>query len=206
MWETIKENLSAFFNMPITEIMTAILTVCVFALVIFAKTSFGKKAIIKLTAKYQAMKEAGESIKRDNEAHKAETDAKIEALKSDYEGKLEIVLSYAQTLEETLIAVGEATPNKKVNELARKFAEGKAARLREIAEKVPSLAQLDEIKAQVGAAEEKAKAQVDDYKALYEAKTKEAEEFIAKLEERAQKAFVAISEVDHEQGKDTQAD
>ncbi len=114
--QQVKEWIEWFFNLQLPIVGTSVLTVCIFALVIFSKTSLGKKVYIKAMAE---VKSAVSLLK----TYKEHADKKVDELKSYYEEKLQLVNAKNEKLEKLLIAVSENINNVKVKELVNAYCE-----------------------------------------------------------------------------------
>ena len=209
--ETIKQNLSEFFNMPVSVATISVSIVAIMAYVIFTKTQWGKKAISALTAKFDEMLLVGKGMKKAQEEAKEEAEKKFEEYKAETDAKISASASYLSQLENFVYSIEDEIPNKKVREAIETFKNGKDERAKAIAEFVPLLPQVEEMKAHMEEerlkaleAQEEAKRTIDEVKALYEAKTREAEEVLAQLRENAQKEVTEVLE--HEEGTDPKAD
>jgi len=149
MWEVIKENISAFFNMPVMVAVTSVLTFGAVLFGIFAKTSFGKKALIHAEAKVIATQTSFDNLKAQWEAQKADLEQKVEGLVKSYEAKLSVLTSEVLKAEELLNNVAEIVPNKKVKALIKNYTEEAKTRYQDILEAIPTLEQVEELKKQV---------------------------------------------------------
>ena len=175
MWfENVKEWFTWFFSLPLPIAGLTAGTVCVFALVIFTKTSFGKKVYLK------AMEEVKSAVSKLNE-YKDKADKKVDELKKQYEEKLQIAYAKNEKVEKLLIAVSENINNKKVQELVNAYCK-ESKEIIAIADVIDDA--VIETKEQCVA---QAQSVIDDFKAKlqaeYDAKSKELEEQIAKYKE-----------------------
>ena len=203
MWEVIKENLSAFFNMPVMVAVTSVLTFGAVLFGIFAKTSFGKKALIHAEAKVIATQNQFNDLKTQWEAQKADLGRKVEELVKTYEAKLSVLTSEVLKAEELLNKIAEIIPNKKVKALILDYAEQAKGRYQDILEAIPTLEQVEELKKEVEeqkalalkAKDEAIKEAQDRLEALeteYKAKIAEAEGLIGQIN------LEALQGVEHE--------
>lgn len=169
--QQVKEWFEWFFNLQLPVVGTSVLTVCIFALVIFSKTSLGKKVYIKATTKVE---ELATSFKK----HKEESDAKIKELKDFYEEKLQVINAKNEKLEKLLIAVSENINNKHIQELVETYTK-ESKEVLSIADIVDDA--VIETKEQCV---KEAQSVIDEFKAKlqseYDSKAKELEEQIAK--------------------------
>ena len=149
MWEVIKENISAFFNMPVMVAVTSVLASGAVLLGIFAKTSFGKKALIHAEARVIATQTSFDNLKAQWEAQKADLEQKVSELVKSYEAKLSVLTSEVLKAEELLNNVAEIVPNKKVKALIKNYTEEAKTRYQDILEAIPTLEQIEELKKEV---------------------------------------------------------
>lgn len=206
MWEAIKENLSAFFNMPVVITITGVLASGAVLLGIFAKTSFGKKALIHAEAKVIATQNQFDNLKTAWEAQKADLERKTEELVKLYEAKLSVLTSEVLKAEELLNNVAAIIPNKKVKALILDYVEQAKGRYQDILEAIPTLEQVEELKKEVEeqkalalkAKDEAIKEAKDRLEALeteYRAKIAEAEGLIGQIN---LEALQGVVEGEHE--------
>lgn len=107
MWNEIVANVKDFFNQPVTIIGSSILFLLIFILVIFSKTSLGKKVLKKLTS-------AITNLIAQFNAFKSEVKSQLdEGLKKYEEEKLQIEAKVA-TLEKICLIIAENTHNEKI--------------------------------------------------------------------------------------------
>ena len=189
----ITENISAFFAHPCTISVFTALVVGTYALVIFSKTSLGKKLFSKMKTMASLAVEQGEEAKQSYSKTLAEKEKEIDELGKVYEEKLSCVLSENLYLEELIGQIGEATPNKKIASLIEKFKEEKAQRWESISANIPSLQEVEELRKEKEEAEAKAEAVIADYSDF----KAEAEELLKVLRENALKAENKAEGVDN---------
>jgi len=176
MWfEQVKEWITWFFNLPLPIAGISVGTAGVFLLILFSKTSLGKKLYNSVV---KSVKDAVDTL---NE-YKAYADTKIEELRNNYEEKLQIVNAKNEALEKLLITVSENINNKKIKEVVNKYCENS----NEI------IAICDVVDDKVIEAKEQAVSEankvIEDYKAKLEAefnerKAKYEKEFLDKSKE-----------------------
>lgn len=117
MWfEQLKEWITWFFSLPLPIAGVSIGTVGVFLVILFSKTSLGKKLYNKALAKIE---KAQEELR----TYKNYADKKCDELKSQYEEKLQLVNAKNEKVEKFAIAVSENINNKKVKELVDTYCE-----------------------------------------------------------------------------------
>lgn len=212
-WEVIKENISAFFNMPIVITLMSITFGFVYVLVIFSKTSLGKKLFNKVSLKYDEVVRYCKEMKDNYETFKKEKEEELKTLKETYEQKLAVAVSYTQQIEELLYKVAETTPNKKIKGLIEDFKSTKEERLAEIKKAVGTYEEFLELKGKAEEVQKQVEDKVNEIKesvteelngkiALYEAKCAQLDNLLKETEERAQKAFLGEGE-QNEEGTDT---
>jgi len=114
MWETFTNWLTNFFNEPVVISITTVLSTLGAFLLFLSKTSFGKKAIYKLTELGHRVEKKVNDIGETVEAHKKEVQNEVVALKENYEQKIAIVLSIANFYEQSFFEIASLIPNAKV--------------------------------------------------------------------------------------------
>lgn len=146
-WEEVKAFVDRFTNNPLViSILTALVSFAC-ALVIFSKTSLGKKAINELTKLYQIGHQNSSKTLKKVEEVETYTKDQIKALESDYEQKFNnyknecetrvaTVVSIFNYNEEKLFAIIEKIPNAKVQEELKNFKLGYEEKKQEISEVV----------------------------------------------------------------------
>lgn len=167
--------LSQLANNPLF-ISTSSISLCfAYALVIFSKTSLGKKLFNKAKSSYdEAIKEKDETLNGLKETIEAK-ESEIKELTYQYENRLNVLLCENVELEKLLDKIGEISPNLKIKEALEEFKNSREERLNKINE-VFSYLNFDTLKEK---AEETDKL-IEEAKKAVEASY---EERIAKLEE-----------------------
>ena len=133
-WETITAFLDKISNNPIVITIVGILSLFIPLFTLFAKTSFGKKAIEQLTSLYQlgyeraidTLKKVEDVEKLANEKIKAlvgEYEQKCVELKQECEQKVACALSIVNFYEESVFYILDQIPNAKVQNLLQEFKE-----------------------------------------------------------------------------------
>lgn len=208
-WEIIKENLSAFFDMPVVVTITSVTLGFIYIMVIFSKTSLGKKLFGKALQKYDAVLDYCKEMKGNLETFKAEKEAQIAQIKEEYDKRLAVMMNYNLTLENLLGQMTEHIPNKKVKEDISAFMSTKQERLAEIAEYLPNMEEYNALKAKAESVQEEIeKAKIEATEALekkialYDAKCEQLDNLLAKAEKTLEKANMTEGEV-YEEGTDT---
>ena len=171
MWEEIKANLLAFANTPLVTALFTAFEVGVFAIIIFSKTSVGKKALATMKAKYEVLLGYASDMKKQAEQVVKTADGKIEEIKAECDKRLAVMMNYNLALENLLGQLGEHIPNKKVKEDIENFMSTKQERLAQIAEYLPNMEEYNALKAQAENVQEE----------IEEAKKKATEELTAKI-------------------------
>lgn len=208
-WEIIKENLSAFFDMPVVVTITSVTLGFIYIMVIFSKTSLGKKLFSKALQKYDAVLDYCKEMKANLETFKEQKEAQIAQIKEEYEKRLAVMMNYNLTLENLLGQMTEHIPNKKVKEDILAFMSTKQERLAEIAEYLPNMEEYNALKAKAESVQEEIeKAKIEATEALqakialYDAKCEQLDNLLAKAEKTLEKANMTEGEV-YEEGTDT---
>ena len=208
-WEVIKENISAFFNMPIVITLMSITFGFIYVLVIFSKTSLGKKLFNKVNLKYDEVVRYCKEMKENCETFLKEKEEQIRELKETYEQKLAVAVSYTEQIEDLLDKVADTTPNKKIKGLIEEFKSTKEERLAEIKKAVGTYEEFLELKGKAEEVQKQVEDKVNEIKnnvteelngkiALYEEKCAQLDNLLKETEERAQKAFLGEGEQNEE--------
>ena len=113
-WEMIKENLSAFFNMPVVISVMSVTFGFIYLLVIFSKTSLGKKLFNKIKAKYDEIVYRSGKMSEELATFKKEKDEQIKEITKEYEKRLAIAVSETEELENCLKTIADTTATTKV--------------------------------------------------------------------------------------------
>lgn len=109
MWNEVVANIKDFFNQPVPIIGVTIGFLLIFVLVIFSKTSLGKKVLKKLTS-------AVHDLVLSFNKFKSETEEKVESLKKEYEEKKSVLESKVAILEKVCLIIAENSHNAKIKE------------------------------------------------------------------------------------------
>ena len=192
-WELIKENLSAFFNMPVVISVMSVTFGFIYLLVIFSKTSLGKKLFNKVKANYEDVVLRASKMSEELSKIKTEKEKAIKEIKEEYEKRLALSLSETEELENCLKTIAETTANKKVKEGIEEFLSHKEERHAKMTELIATYADFKELQGKAQKEAEQAKATstalLEQEKALYEAKKEELDKLIADFKERAENAL-----------------
>jgi len=156
-WEEISYNIEQFWNKPVPIIGFTIGTLVIMFLVIFAKTSFGRKSLNYLKNKYAELNDGfnkakeyyEEAIKAKDELI-ANKDKYIEELKSMYEEKLALVQLNKDKEKEIIIAIASNINNVKIKKIIEEY------------KKLPEITDID------AALDEKRKQLESEYEAKYQ--------------------------------------
>ena len=109
MWNEIVANIKDFFNQPVTIIGFSVLFLLIFILVIFSKTSLGKRVLQKLTAAIAQL------VSQFN-AFKSEVTVKLDEGLKKYEEEKKLIEAKVAVLEKVCLIIAENTHNAKVKE------------------------------------------------------------------------------------------
>ena len=203
LYEKVATWLSNFFNHPAVMWITNITLIFIYCLVVFSKTSLGKRLFNKALAKYDAVVGITKEWKKETDKFKEESQQVVKDLKTEYEQKLGVVCSYAESLENLLYQIGEVSPNQKVKKLIKDFEEQKEARKIEISKAVGTYEQFKEMalkSAEIDKEiENRVKEQVDKFQELYENKTKELDALIQRYQVPEYNEQELFGELDYEE-------
>ena len=115
-WEIITNWISQFFDKKIVIAIATILAGLGCGLIMLSRTSFGKRAIVKLTTLYElGLKKANDTEEKVKAVQKL-AEEKISELEGYYEQRIAVVISTVNFYEESTFALFELVPNKKVQE------------------------------------------------------------------------------------------
>lgn len=203
LYEKVATWLSNFFNHPAVMWITNITLIFIYALVVFSKTSLGKRLFNKALAKYDAVVGIAKEWKKDTDKFKEESQKAVKDLKEEYEQKLGVVCSYAESLENLLYQIGEVSPNQKVKKLIKDFEEQKETRQAEISKVVGTYEQFMEMarkSAEIDKEiEDRVKEQVDKFQELYENKAKELDALIQRYQVPEYDEQELLGEIEYEE-------
>ena len=198
-WEQISQKIGEFANTPIVITAFSITYALVVGLVIFSKTSLGKKLFNKALSLATSAKSKADNMEETLSKFRAEKDRQVEEIKKAYDDELAVAVGESLELENLLSKIGEAIPNKKVQTLISDFMESKDERLAKIREIVTSHVDIEGLKTKVQESEERvlslkekyeaeAKEAVEAYKAVLSDKEAELDKLLAKAQENALEA------------------
>lgn len=131
-WEQVTNIISQFMDKPIVITITGVLSSALVLFTLFAKSSFGKKAIIKLTSLYNlGQRTTNETLKKVQDVETLAKE-KISALEAEYsqkadeiqracEEKVALALSFVVFYEESVLSVLDKLPNAKVKAALLEF-------------------------------------------------------------------------------------
>lgn len=124
--------LSQLANNPLFISASSISLCFAYALLIFSKTSLGKKLFNKAKSSYEeAVKEKEETFKNLKETIEAK-ESEIKELTYQYENRLNVLLCENAELEKLLDKIGEITPNLKIKNVLEEFKNSREERLDKI--------------------------------------------------------------------------
>lgn len=188
MNEEVMTAFENFLNSNVGTIIVGCVGVLIIALIIFSKTSLGKKLFNKTVSEINQIREIARlSDEKANEV-KSIANEKINELKNEYERKIGIVISYVEKYELEMAKIVNEIPNKKVQEKLSNFYEQMKSYRVELIEKYPTLEQLEEYKLKMEELDltlEQQRMEVENtYKALLERLQLEFEEKFKNLENK----------------------
>ena len=198
MNEQVQNAFDNFLNSYVGTIIVGVLGILLIFLIIFSKTSLGKKLFFKTTSEIAKINEIARLSNEKVEQVKLLAEDKINALTSEYERKSAIIVSYYEFLENGIYQIIEKIPNEKVknelNDFKKKFDEKKL----EIASEFPTYDEFleltnkaREISEQVNEIEKAYQEKLVELQEKYENRFKELED---KLNEREEETN-AITEI-----------
>lgn len=110
-WEQVKTFINGVAQHPLTITIVFVLLCFGCALIIFSKTSLGKKAIIELTKLHKLGEEKASQTLEKVKDIEILANEKIEALKAEYEEKVAVLVSIVNYYEESVFTILEKIPN-----------------------------------------------------------------------------------------------
>jgi len=138
MNEQISQAVDNFINSPVGSIVAGVLGLILIFLVIFSKTSLGKKLFNKTQTDIKAIHEIARLSNESVNNVKLLATEKINALTSDYERKSAIIVSYYNELELGVFEILEKIPNVKVQKELKAFQVKFEEKKLEIASQLPT--------------------------------------------------------------------
>lgn len=207
LYDKVATWLSNFFNHPAVIWITNITLIFVYALVVFSKTSLGRKLFNKALAKYDTVVGISKQLKEESDKFKQEAKEQVESLQKEYDEKLNVAVSYAEQLENLLYQIGDVIPNAKVKECINEFKSQKETRTQEISKVVGTYEQFKELTLKGAEIEQeietRVKEQVDKFQELYENKAKELDALIARYKTFEYNEQELLEETHYEEEDDT---
>ena len=174
-----------FINSPVgTAIVSASLSF-VYLLVLFAKTSLGKKLFNRVEAKYDDVLKTAKDYKAEAIKQREQAENKFLELKDEYEKKLSAVVSFFEKVEGTLLDALETIPNEKVRSLAVTYLKEKDAFKEEVYKNIGTFTEFVELKEKAENVDNLLKDQAnllaEQFQALYEEKAHEIDVFLEQV-------------------------
>lgn len=191
-WDSIKAFIDSITNNPTFITLVGILTASIPLLTIFKNSSYGKKAIRKLTNLYNlGVSRANETLKKVEDVEKLAKE-KIEALKGYYEEKAEelknqceqkvaCAISFVNYYEDGVFAILEKIPNAKVQNEVKAFKEQYKEKKKEISETIGDI--YEDYQLALKEKEDEIRKDYDSKVAYLENQINETKLFIAELKE-----------------------
>lgn len=133
-WEVVKDNISAFMNQPFVLVLEGVIPLILTAVVLFAKTSVGRRVLNFLKEIVYSLKKTVENALLEAKAYFEKTDQrvidlengykeKLESLQKEYETKIAIAVSFVNFYEDSFFAIAALIPNAKVQEKVKELKE-----------------------------------------------------------------------------------
>ena len=192
--EILQQKIAEFMNSPVGVALTTCIGLLVSVLVLFSKTSLGKKLFNQLVSNFNKVKEMSSETLKVVKETKEFANSQVELLKSEYDKKLLVFINYTEQLENLLYRIGEITPNQKIKNLIDNFKDEKNNRLQAISEYVNiSYEKYQEIVLESENVENEIKdrveTQIATYESLYNEKLKELDELIEKYKRKVEELY-----------------
>jgi len=188
MKEQVMSAFEKFLNSNVGTIVVGCVGILIIALIIFSKTSLGKKLFNKTVSEINQIREIARLSNEKVNDVKTLANEKINELESVYEQKIGIVISYIEKYELEMAKIVNEIPNKKVQEKLSHFYEQMKSYRVDLLEKYPTLEQLEEYKLKMKELDltlENQRVEIENtYKALLERLQLEYEERFKNLENK----------------------
>ena len=192
--EVLQQQISEFMNSPVAVSVISISLGFIYLLVIFSKTSLGKKLFKSVLNKYDEIrKTAHESNEKVKNIQKL-AEHEIAQLKSDYERKLAISVDYTDKLFSMLDEIVENIPNAKVKSTYKEAKEHLVEYREKLNVEFPSFEVIEELKLKAREVEVQVEEQVEVIKESYEIKLNELYDKYQELYEELKKLGVVEDE------------
>lgn len=120
-WEQISYNIEQFWNKPIPIICFIAVMLIIIFLIIFSKTSFGKKALNELKLKFDVMKNMFDEIIKAKDEIINRKEEIIAEMKQDYEDKLALIQAEKDKEKEVIIAIAQNINNIKIKKIIEEY-------------------------------------------------------------------------------------
>ena len=168
MNESVQKAIDNFINSPVGSIVVGVIGVLIIALVIFSKTSLGKKLFNKAQSDIYAINEIARlSNEKVRNVEILATD-KINALASEYERKSAILVSYHNFFMNEIYEIIALIPNAKVQNELDKAIKNIELKEKEIAKQFPTYDEFIELKEKARDIQEQVQEKVEEVKETYE--------------------------------------
>lgn len=145
-WESFKEGFDYFSNSPLIITLVTVLSVVGCALLIFANSSLGKKALKELRKLFDKSEKEVKDYKDKVEKLIVEKEEQLKLVKETYEKQYLALYSKYEELSNYLIEVVELIPNKQVKDKALEIKEKLGETKQELNAKVEELVDKYELK------------------------------------------------------------
>ena len=136
--EQFKLAFDNFINSPVGSIVVGVLGTLIIFLVVFSKTSLGKKLFNRSLSEIAKINEIARLSNEKVENIQNLAEIKINELASEYEQKSAIIISYYNELEKGIYEILEKLPNAKVQNALKDFKEKFNEKKEEIAKDFPT--------------------------------------------------------------------
>ena len=198
MEEQIKLAFDNFINSPVGSIVVGVVGAIILFLVVFAKTSLGKKlfnrALSEIAKIHEIARLSNEKVA--NVQNLAED--RINALKSDYERKNAIVMNYCQDFEAGIYDILEKLPNAKVQSAIKEYKEKFDEKKKQIAQEFPTFDEYLQLLNKAREVEVQVDERVKEIEFTYQQK-------LLELEEKYENKFKELEDKFNEREEETHA-
>ena len=201
MNEQITNAIDNFINSPVGSIITGVLGVIIVFLIIFSKTSLGKKLFSKAQRDILAINEIARLSNEKVNQVKLLAEEKINALTSEYERKSAIIVNYYNELEKGVYDILDKIPNQKVKEQLFIFKDKFDKKKEEIAQYFPTYDEFLELTNKAREVQEQVEERVKEIENAYNDRLAE---LVEKYENRFKELEDKLNEREEETNTDTE--
>lgn len=120
-WNDIVEGFKIFWEQPVPIIGFTVGSLISFFLVVFSKTTIGKRALNKITGMFEESERTRKDVVEKYEQLLKEKDEMLAQLTTEYENKLSLIQANKDREKEVIIAIAENIHNVKVAKIIEEY-------------------------------------------------------------------------------------